>query len=198
MAFVKRIGLLLAITLIAAACGSDDPDVAADSGDAAPATTTTIVADTTTTTIPSPDPGGDGIVAQEGDSVAVHYVGTLDDGTEFDASRPRGATLDFVIGSGGMIAGFDQGVRGMAVGEVKTIRIEPADAYGVVNPDLIEEIDVSLVPPGTKVGDPLVDPNTGRTIRVVAVEEGTVTIDRNHELAGQALTFEIEMVAINP
>ena len=68
-------------------------------------------------------------MAEEGDSVAVHYIGTLEDGTVFDESRPRGSTLDFVIGTGGMIAGFDQGVRGMAVGETKTVRIEPADAY---------------------------------------------------------------------
>ncbi len=73
-------------------------------------------------------------MAQEGDSVAVHYVGTLDDGTEFDASRPRGATLDFTIGSSQMISGFDQGVRGMAAGETKTIRIEAADAYGEFDP----------------------------------------------------------------
>jgi len=136
------------------------------------------------------------MVAQEGDSVAVHYIGTLDDGSEFDASRPRGATLDFVIGSGSMIAGFDEGVRGMTEGEVRTIRIEPADGYGVVDPELIIEVDTSQVPEGTAAGDVLVDPNTGRPVPVVSVVGEVVTLDLNHELAGEALTFEIEMVSI--
>lgn len=135
-------------------------------------------------------------MAQEGDAVAVHYVGTLDDGTEFDASRPRGSTLDFVIGSGSMIAGFDEGVRGMAEGEVRTVRMEPADAYGEINPDLLIEVDISQVPEGVVEGDVLVDPNTGRPVPVISVVGEVVTLDLNHELAGESLTFEIEMVSI--
>lgn len=186
MAFLRR-GALLALLLVAAACGGDDPGGIDE-------TTTTSGSDTTTTT--SASTGGDGIVAQEGDFVAVHYVGTLDDGTQFDASRPRGATLDFEIGSGAMIAGFDQGVRGMTEGEVKTIRIEAAEAYGEVDPELVVEVDISQVPEGTKEGDVLVNGTTGAQVPVVSVEGDTVTLDLNHQLAGEALTFEIEMVSI--
>lgn len=186
MAFLKRGALLGLLLLIAAACGGGDSGSSAET----PATTQ---AETTTT---SADTGGDGIVAQQGDFVAVHYVGTLDDGTQFDASRPRGATLDFEIGSGAMIAGFDQGVRGMAEGEVKTIRIEAADAYGEVDPELIVEVDISQVPEGTKEGDVLVNGTTGAQVPVLSVDGDTVTLDLNHQLAGEALTFEIEMVSI--
>lgn len=179
---MRRVVVLLAVMLIAAACGGDDP--AADAGT------------TTTSTIITSPTGGEDLVAQEGDVVAVHYVGTLDDGTEFDSSRIRGATLDFQVGSGNMIAGFDQAVRGMAEGEIKTVRIEPADAYGEVNPDLIIEVQASQVPEGTKAGDVLVDPTTGAPVPVVGVEGDVVTLDLNHQLAGEALTFEIQMVAI--
>jgi FKBP-type peptidyl-prolyl cis-trans isomerase 2 len=189
---MRRLAVVLAIGLVAAACGAVE---AGNDGDGAAAvTTTTVVAETTTTS----EPGGEGTVAQEGDFVAVHYVGTLDDGTQFDASRPRGATLDFEIGSGSMIAGFDAGVRGMGVGEVKTIRIEPADAYGEIDPTLIVEVDISQVPEGTTAGDTLVDPTSGSQVKVISVEDGVVTLDLNARLAGEALTFEIEMVAINP
>ena len=189
---MRRLAIVLAIGLVAATCGGDDTG---DGGDgAAAATTTTVVATTTTT---ASEPGGDGTVAEEGDFVAVHYIGTLDDGTEFDASRPRGATLDFEIGSGAMIPGFDAGVRGMTVGETKTIQIEPADAYGEIDPTLILEVDISQVPEGTTAGDTLVD-SSGSQVKVVSIEDGVVTLDLNARLAGEALTFEIEMVAINP
>lgn len=187
MAFLRRGALLVLLLLVTAACGGDDAGGTDE-------TTTTSGADTTTTT--SASTGGDGIVAQEGDVVAVHYVGTLDDGTQFDASRPRGATLDFEIGSGAMIAGFDQGVRGMTEGEVKTIRIEAAEAYGEVDPELVVEVDISQVPEGTKEGDVLVNGTTGAQVPVLSVEGDTVTLDLNHQLAGEALTFEIEMVSI--
>lgn len=178
---------MAALLLLAVACGGDDS-----------VATTEAVDDPATTSTSTPEPGGDGVVAQEGDLVAVHYVGTLDDGAEFDSSRPRGATLDFEIGGGGMIAGFDQGVRGMAVGEIKTVRIEPVDAYGEVDPALIIEVDISQVPEGTAAGDVLFNPNTGSPIPVISVEGDVVSLDTNHELAGETLTFEIEMVAINP
>ena len=185
---MRRLAAALALVLVVAACGGDDPDT---SGTGEPATTTTIV--TTTTTAQA---GGEQLVAEEGDTVAVHYIGTLDDGTQFDSSRDRGATLDFQIGSGGMIAGFDAGVRGMAEGETKTIRIEPADAYGDYDPSLLVEVDISQVPEGVSAGDVLVDPTSGAPVPVVSVEGSVVTLDLNHQLAGEALTFEIEMVTI--
>jgi peptide-methionine (S)-S-oxide reductase len=186
---MRRLAVALALVVVVAACGGDDPDTSG-SGDLAVTTTTTV---TTTTAAQA---GGEQLVAQEGDTVAVHYIGTLDDGTEFDSSRTRGATLDFQIGSGGMIAGFDAGVRGMAEGETKTIRIEPADAYGEYDPSLLVEVDIAQVPEGTVAGDVLVDPTTGAPVPVVSVEGSVVTLDLNHQLAGEALTFEIEMVTI--
>ena len=198
---MKRFAFLLAVALIAAACGGDETggDGAAAATTttvaASAATTTTATADTTATTA-TPQPVGDGSVAQEGDSVAVHYIGTLEDGTVFDESRPRGSTLDFVIGTGGMIAGFDQGVRGMAIGETRTVRIEPAEAYGEYDPELLLQVDISQVPEGTAAGDVLVDPTTGSPVPVVSVEGDVVTLDLNHQLVGETLTFEIEMVSI--
>lgn len=187
---MRRVALLAGVVLVAAACGGAgadaDADVDADADEVAPTTVTTIFE----------SQGGDTIMAEEGDVVAVHYVGTLDDGTEFDSSRSSGATLDFEIGSGNMIAGFDQGVRGMAEGEVKTVRIEPADAYGEVNPDFVIEVELSQVPEGTRAGDVLADPSTGAPVAVVSIEGEVVTLDLNHRLAGEALTFEIEMVSI--
>ena len=126
----------------------------------------------------------------------MHYIGTLDDGTVFDESRPRGSTLDFVIGAGQMIAGFDEGVRGMVEGETKTVRIEPANAYGEYDPEMLFQVDISQVPEGTAAGDVLVDPTTGSPVPVVSVEGDVVTLDLNHQFAGQTLTFEIAMVSI--
>jgi len=136
-------------------------------------------------------------VAELGDSVSVHYVGTLDDGSVFDSSREQDQTFDFVIGAGEVIAGFDAGVRGMKVGDIKTVRIEPVDAYGESDPGLIETVDIALLPEGTKVGDSLVT-STGQQVVVVELTEDSATIDRNRALAGQALTFELELMAINP
>ena len=137
--------------------------------------------------------GGEG--ASDGDTVNVHYVGTLDDGTEFDSSRSREEPLEFVVGSDEVIAGFDEAVRGMAVGDTRTVRIPPEDAYGPVDPELIFRVPIEEAPEDVAVGDEvLID---GATFgRVTAVDPTTVTIDTNHRFAGQALTFEIELVSV--
>ena len=136
-------------------------------------------------------------MAGEGDLVAVHYIGTLDSGEEFDASRPRGSTLDFTVGSGQMIAGFDEAVRGMAVGDTKTVRLAPADAYGEVSEDLIVEFPAAQAPDGVGAGDTVVL-SDGRQAEVLELNDEIIRIDANHPLAGEHLNFEIEMVAINP
>ena len=134
-------------------------------------------------------------MAAPGDLVKVHYVGTLDDGEQFDSSRDRGQTLDFTIGSGQMIPGFDAAVRGMVVGEIKSVRLSPEDAYGERSDELIVEVPVANLPEGTEVGQTLFT-NSGQSVVVVAIDGETATIDANPRLAGEFLTFEIEMVAI--
>lgn len=77
---------------------------------------------------------------KNGQKVSVHYVGTLDDGTEFDNSRSRGDVISFEVGSGQLISGFDSALPGMVVGEVKSVSLTPEEAYGDVNPEAIETV----------------------------------------------------------
>lgn len=133
-------------------------------------------------------------MANEGDKVAVHYHGTLDDGTVFDSSRER-APLEFVIGSGQVIPGFDAAARALEPGQKKTVRMEPEDAYGGANLELVFEVPIEQVPEPLKEGD-RVELMNGAPAVVTSVTDKIVTVDANHPLAGQALTFEIELVAI--
>jgi len=139
--------------------------------------------------------------AQKGDRVKVHYRGTLSDGKMFDSSEGR-EPLEFQLGSGMVIPGFDEGVTGMEVGERKTILIKSEDAYGPVNEDLIIQFDRNNIPADIplEVGITLfMHPNGSEQEIPVIVREVTetyVTLDANHELAGQDLTFELELVAI--
>jgi FKBP-type peptidyl-prolyl cis-trans isomerase 2 len=170
---VSFLAVPLAIIMLLAACGDDDD---------------------TATTVETPG-GGSGDVAQDGDSVEVHYTGTLDDGTEFDSSRDRGP-LAFVVGSGQVIPGFDEAVRGLAAGESRTVRIEPADAYGEVDPERVREFPRSDAPDDIAVGGQVQFANGG-VGTVLEITDEVVRIDANHPLAGEALTFEIELVSIN-
>ena len=137
------IGFIALIAVLAAGCGNDSTSTTAS-----PSTTLP-----TTTVAPSESDGdGAGLVAQDGDSVAVHYVGTLDDGSEFDNSRGR-EPLTFVVGSDQVIKGFDDAVRGMAIGEVTTVRIPPQEAYGEVDPELIFSVPIDQAPDDVAVGD---------------------------------------------
>ena len=116
--------MLLVGSIALAACSGDDAETSTT-------TPTTTATESTGSETPTTAPiGGEGRTAQDGDSVAVHYVGTLDDGSQFDSSRDRDEPLPFVVGSDQVIAGFDEAVRGMAVGDVVTVRIPPEDAYG--------------------------------------------------------------------
>ena len=137
---------------------------------------------------------GQGPVAEIGDSVAVHYHGTLDDGSVFDSSRER-SPIEFVIGSGQLIEGFDMAVRGLAVGESVTVRLEPEQAYGQPDPNLIVTLPRDESLEGIVVGAQAQMSN-GMVVTVTEVTDETVTVDANHRLAGQALTFEIELVEI--
>lgn len=130
--------------------------------------------------------------AQDGDNVQVHYTGTLDNGEVFDSSLPRGEALTFTVGAGQVISGFDEAVRGLNVGESRKVRLEPAQAYGERDEDLVVSVPAEQAPDGLTVGDSV---RLGERPAVVTdVSEQAVTVDANHPLAGEALTFEIELV----
>ena len=139
--------------------------------------------------------------AKKGDKVKVHYTGKLNDGTIFDSSRDR-EPLEFELGGGQMIAGFDKAVDGMAVGESKTARFSSAEGYGEKNEDMIFTVPKDQLPPEIKPeeGQQLsMQHPSGQQIPVVVtkVEENQIVIDANHPLAGKELEFEIELMEIN-
>jgi len=136
--------------------------------------------------------------AKQGDSVKVHYTGKLDDGTVFDSSVGR-EPLDFTVGAGQLIAGFDEAVVGMAVGEKKTVRIAAEQAYGPHNPEMTLQVPRSDLPADIQpeLGMQLEASQEGghsMVVTVVEITDESVTFDANHPLAGKALTFEIEVV----
>ncbi len=133
--------------------------------------------------------------------VKVHYKGTFDDGSQFDCSYDRGEPLEFTCGAGMMIPGFDAAVETMELGEKKTVRLEPSEAYGEKREDLILTFPVTDIPEGEdfKVGDQIALMGPGGTpvlANVVELNEENIVIDANHQLAGEPLTFEIELVEV--
>ena len=143
---------------------------------------------------------GGSATASDGDTVKVHYTGTLEDGTTFDTSVGR-EPLEFTLGAGQMIPGFEKAVYGLKVGKSKTVTVPAEEAYGPYRDDLVivverEQLPADLDP---KVGQQLQMQQTdgSTTVFIVTdVSETTITIDANHSLAGKDLTFEIELVEI--
>ncbi len=141
--------------------------------------------------------------AKAGDKVSVHYTGTLDDGSVFDTSRDGDNPIQFVLGGGNMIPGFEKAVRGMKVGEIKTVTLSPEEAYGEYRQDLVFTFSWAEVPEGIEVEIdqkmPL-ESDQGDVIiaTVTDISEESITMDANHQLAGKRLTFEIELVKIEP
>ena len=140
-------------------------------------------------------------MADDGDTVKVHYTGTLEDGTVFDTSIGR-EPLEFTLGEGIVIPGFEEAVMGMRVGESKTVTIPVEKAYGPHYADLVIVAEREQLPAGLdpEVGQQLQMQQTdGRTttVTVTDVSEETITVDANHPLAGKDLTFKIELVEIN-
>ncbi len=138
--------------------------------------------------------------AKSGDTVKIHYTGTLDDGTEFDSSAGR-EPLEFSLGSGQVIAGFDNAVEGMAVGDSKTVTLPPDEAYGDRHEKLLQEVPKTSLPDDMtpEVGMALKTQSPdGQVMNLVIadVSEESITVDANHPLAGQALTFAIELIEI--
>ncbi len=144
--------------------------------------------------------GGKVAAAKDGDTVKLHYTGKLNDGTVFDSSVDS-EPLEFTIGAGQVIPGFNDGVIGMSIGEKKTIKILAKDAYGPRDEELIIELPKSRVPEN-------LNPQVGQRIQigqqggerllvtVVQIGEDNITLDANHPLAGEDLTFDIELVEI--
>jgi FKBP-type peptidyl-prolyl cis-trans isomerase 2 len=138
--------------------------------------------------------------AKKGDTVKVHYTGTLDDESIFDSSRER-SPMEFTIGAGNLIEGFEKGVLGMTIGETRTVKIPPEEGYGNRDENLITQIDRTYLPQSVEpaIGQQLqVKQPDGKTfvVWITDLDDQTVTIDANHPLAGENLNFEIELTEI--
>lgn len=137
---------------------------------------------------------------KSGDTVNIHYTGSLQDGTQFDSSAGR-EPLQFTVGSGQVIPGFDTAVTGMTVGEKKTVTIPADQAYGQPDPRAIQVIPRDNIPADIplEVGLQLQASGPAGQVMVVTVKEigeEEVTLDANHRLAGEDLTFDLELVSI--
>ena len=138
--------------------------------------------------------------AKAGDTVKIHYTGTLDDGTQFDSSAGRDP-LEFELGGGQVIPGFEEAVVGMAVGEVKKQHIPMEQAYGPRNENMVLQVERDQLPKDMtpNIGDQLnLRQAEDQVITVIITEltDTTVTLDANHPLAGVDLNFNIELVEI--
>ena len=137
---------------------------------------------------------------KSGDKVAIHYTGTLLDGTTFDSSQGRDP-LEFEVGSGQIIPGLDVALPGMTVGDKKIVKIASTEAYGPVNPKMRQSVPREGIPAdiplevGTQLQMQTPD-GQALPVTVVDVDEATVTLDANHPLAGKDLQFDIEVVSI--
>ncbi len=138
-------------------------------------------------------------MATAGSTVAVHYKGTLADGSVFDSSEGRDP-LEFVVGSGQVIPGFDQAVADMAVGDTRIVQIPCAQAYGEVNEDMKMAVPKEQIPeeftPVVGMMLQVGTPQGPMPVRVSEVNEDGIVLDANHPLAGEDLTFEIRLVEV--
>ena len=140
-------------------------------------------------------------MSNEGKKVKVHYRGTLDDGSVFDSSYDRNEPLEFTCMAGQMIAGFDQAVRDMEVGQVTDVRLPPEEAYGPHRDDLVQTLTFEQLPGAEElnVGDRvMLTSPTGQPFpaTVVDKDDKTITFDLNHEMAGKTLNFRIELLEV--
>jgi peptidylprolyl isomerase len=133
----------------------------------------------------------EGRVAAVGDTVSVHYRGTLDNGDEFDSSHGR-EPLTFEVGSGQVIPGFDEAVRGLQVGQSTTTRMDAEQAYGERREDLVFEVPRANAPSDLEAGDH-VELSNGAPAVILEVTSDVVVVDANHELAGKRLHFSVHV-----
>ncbi|MCB1802370.1 MAG: peptidylprolyl isomerase [Gammaproteobacteria bacterium] len=135
-----------------------------------------------------------------GDTVRVHYTGTLEDGSQFDSSR-GGEPMEFALGQGQLIPGFENAVAGLGVGETCTVTLAAEEAYGETNPDMIQNVPREMMPQGIELTPGMVlqgqaENGQVNNFTVVSFTDDEVRLDANHPLAGKALTFEIELLEI--
>jgi len=139
---------------------------------------------------------------KKGDKVKIEYTGTLEDGTVFDSSEKQGKPLEFEVGAGKVLKGFEEALVGMKKGEEKEIKLTSAEAYGEHNPKLIKKIPKEQLPkdkelkPGMLL---IIGTPDGRRFpaKITEVTDTEVTLDLNHPLAGKALNFKIKVVEVS-
>jgi len=141
------------------------------------------------------------LTAKNGDKVKIEYTGTLEDGTIFDSSADHGNPLEFEVGSGQVIKGFDDAILGMKEGEQKQFSIEPADAYGEHDPTLVQKVPREIFPQDAELVPGLLFEAglpTGEKVpaTITDVQGGIVSVDLNHPLAGKKLNFKIKVSVI--
>ena len=140
------------------------------------------------------------LIVQNGDTVSVHYTGTFENGEKFDSSVDRGVPLDFQVGAGQMIPGFDSAVVGMKIWDKKSITLEPKDAYGERDEKNLQVVPKEQLKSFTDAWVKLEKWAILETqiwdIEILDSDETTVTLDWNHPMAGKTLNFDIEMVNI--
>jgi len=138
--------------------------------------------------------------AKTGDTVKIHYTGTLSDGKQFDTTEARGP-MEFKLGEGQVLPGFEEAVKGMEVGEKKSFTLSPEEAYGPRQEDLTVEVEKTEI-------EKFIEPQVGQQLElkqkdggnvivmVTDIQDDKVTLDANHPLAGEALSFEVQLVEI--
>lgn len=134
-----------------------------------------------------------------GDKVSIRYTGRLDSGDVFDSNEDGESGLEFEVGAGQVIAGFERAVIGLEKGEQRTVRIEPEEAYGPRDDRLVTKLDRTLFEDDVEIGQHLdLEDEAGNTYHadVVGFDDEVVTVDLNHHLAGQALTFDVRVEEI--
>jgi len=147
-----------------------------------------------------PEKEGEKVVVKKGDRIKVQYTGTLQDGTIFDKSK-EGEPLEFTVGSGQIIPGFDKAVEGMKLNEEKKVTLKPENAYGKRDETAIREFPKNSLPENFKPEKGMMlrlQDQTGRAIpgTVTDITENNITIDLNHPLSGKDLTFNIKVIGI--
>lgn len=136
---------------------------------------------------------------KKGDVLEVEYEGSLDDGKIFDSTKGRGP-LRFTVGEKQVIKGFEDGVLGMVEGEEKTFTLTPQQGYGEINPELFKTVSKNDLPEDVEEGATVMaelDNGHHLPVKVVKVDDDTVTVDLNHQLAGKNITFKIKVLSIN-